>query len=129
MKVVLLVFLTMINLLWVFPLSKGDQYINRLQEWYWLAGNGQWQKAEKLENKLNQTDILWFKEKNRSDELKKELNQLTVRSNKTANDWMKIAFIQKRLQKTVEAKESVKKAYEIDPIRKDIEKVYFSSSF
>jgi len=128
-KYVILIWLTIINLLWVFPISAGDKYQNHLEKWYWLVSEGKWDEAQKLEKNINPQDILWFKEKNKTEELKKTLNEMTVKNDKFADDWMKIAYIQKRLGKNDEMKESIEKAYKLDPIRKDIEKIYFSSAF
>lgn len=80
-----------------------------------------------MEKGLDTADTEWYKNRNKAEDLKKRLNELSVKNNKSADDWMEMASIQSRLQKTDEAKVSVKKAYELDPIRSDIEKIYFSS--
>lgn len=122
-----LIWITLINFFSVVKISAGERYVARLNRWYWLAGSGKWTAAIKLEKKLEQADVEWYKNRNKTEDLKIRLNELTVKSNKTADDWMEIASIQSRLQKTTESKGSVKKAYDLDPIRSDIEKIYFSS--
>jgi len=52
---------------------------------------------------------------------------LTVKTNKSADDWMEIAQIQSGLGNKSAEKQAIESAHNLDPIRKDIEKVYFSS--
>lgn len=115
-----------INLLRIWPISKGEQYYRKLEEWYWLAGKGEWNKAEKIAVNLKKEDITAFTEINKSEELKKKLNELVVKDQKNADDWMEIATIFYRLNKKDEAYKAVMKAYELDPIREDVSKVYFT---
>jgi len=122
-----LIWITLINFLSVIKISAGERYIGRLNRWYWLASSGKWTAAGRLEKGLDTADTEWYKNRNKAEDLKKRLNELSVKNNKSADDWMEMASIQSRLQKTDEAKVSVKKAYELDPIRSDIEKIYFSS--
>lgn len=122
-----LVWITMINLFSVVKISAGERYVARLNRWYSLAGLGKWAAANRVEKRLEQADTEWYKNRNKAEDLKIRLNELTVKSDKTADDWMEMASIQSRLLKTDEAKVSVKKAHELDPIRSDIEKIYFSS--
>jgi hypothetical protein len=125
--VTVLIWVTLVNLFSMVKISAGERYVERLNRWYWQASRGKWIAAAKLEKKLNLADIEWYKNRNKTEELKKRLNELAIKGNKNADDWMEMASIQSRLQKTTEAKDSVKKAYEMDPIRSDIEKIYFSS--
>ncbi|KKR67084.1 MAG: hypothetical protein UU09_C0040G0003 [Microgenomates group bacterium GW2011_GWA2_40_6] len=122
-----LIWITLINLFSVVKISAGERYVARLNRWYSLASLGKWTAANKLEKKLDPADTEWYKNRNKTEDLKIRLNELTIRSDKTADDWMEVASIQGRLQKTDEAKVSVKKAHELDPVRSDIEKIYFSS--
>ncbi|MEK7527414.1 MAG: hypothetical protein AAB574_00150 [Patescibacteria group bacterium] len=122
-----LIWITVINLFLVVKISAGERYLGRLNRWYWLASQGKWTAAGKLEKRLDTADTKWYKNRNRAEDLKKRLNELSIKDNKSADDWMEMASIQSRLQKTNETKVSVKKAHELDPIRSDIEKIYFSS--
>jgi len=123
----LLIAITLINLFSVMKFSAGERYVARLNRWYSLASLGKWTAANKLEKRLDPADTEWYKNRNKAEDLKIRLNELTIKSDKTADDWMEVASIQSRLQKTDGAKVSVKKAHELDPIRSDIEKIYFSS--
>lgn len=119
--------LTLINLYFSVDLSVGDRYVARLNKWYELALDNKWSTATKLEKKLDQADLKWFKDKYKTENLKKQLNELTVKTNKSADDWIRIAKIQSGLNDKNAEKQAVKIAHELDPIRSDIEKVYFSS--
>lgn len=111
-----------------FSLSKGDQYFGRLSLWYLYAKDEQWLKAQELESKLNPVDIALYKSQNYPTEVKKRLNSLSVKQNKTTEDWMEISILQTKLNKKQEAKNSLTKAFESDPIRTDIEKLYYELS-
>ena len=119
--------LTLINLYFSVNLSAGDRYVVKLNKWYSLALNNKWTEATKLEKNLDQADLKWFKEKYKTENLKKRLNELTIKFNKNADDWMSIAQIQSGLGDKNAEKQAIKTAHELDPIRADIEKVYFSS--
>lgn len=118
--------LTLINLYFSVNLSGGDRYVNRLNKWYSLVLDNNWNEANKLEKKLDPADLVWFKDKYKIENLKKQLNKLMVKKDKSADDWMTIAQIQSGINKE-EMKRAIEKAHQLDPIRSDIEKVYFSS--
>lgn len=123
----ILIAITLLNLFWSVNLSAGDRYVNRLNKWYSLALENKWDEARKLENKLDLADLKWFKEKYKAENLKKRLNELTIKANKSADDWMEIAQIQGGLGNKVAQKQAIDTAHKLDPIRSDIEKIYFSS--
>jgi len=91
-----------------------------------LAKRGDWEKAGKLENKIKAEDTGYYKKNNKSEELKKRLNELTVMEQKNAEEWMETALIFYKLGKKEEVYEAISKAHEIDPIREDINKIYFT---
>lgn len=126
-KIAILITLTLINLYFSVNLSVGDRYIARLNRWYEMALENNWQQANKLESSLDQVDLKWFKDKYRPENLKKQLNELTVKTDKSADDWMKMAQIQGGLNNFEDQKNAIKMAHEKDPIRADIEKIYFSN--
>lgn len=107
-------------------MSKGEQYCRRLEEWYLLAAKGKWNEAGKIAIQLKAGDISAFIESNRSEELKKKLNELTVKNPKNADDWMEMAMVFYRLDRKDEAYKAINNAYKLDPIREDISKVYFT---
>ena len=127
MKIAILFGLTLINIYFSVNLSVGDRYMARLNKWYSLALENNWNEANKLEKDLDQADLKWFKDKYKSENLKNRLNQLTIKTNKSADDWMEIAQIQNSLNNQIEQKQALKNAYDLDPIRADIEKIYYSN--
>ena len=120
------IWVMMINGQRFWPISKGERYFRRLERWYMLAKRGDWEKAGKLENKIKAEDTGYYKKNNKSEELKKRLNELTVMEQKNAEEWMETALIFYKLGKKEEVYEAISKAHEIDPIREDINKIYFT---
>ncbi len=105
--------------------SVGDRYYAKLNLWYYFAKRGDWSNADKIEASLDPSDLLAYKKTHEPSELKKYINELTVKSNKSIEDWVELARIQNIIGKTVESKESLKRAYELDPIRDDISQIYY----
>lgn len=105
-------------------LSAGDRYFARLQLWYLLAKSGDWPAAAGLEAKLDPIDISKFREDNYPPELKKRLNVLVVKPNKTAEDWLELARIQIKLSFLSDALNSLSHAKLLDPVRDDINLFY-----
>lgn len=106
-------------------LSPGDRYYGRLSLWYYYAKKGDWVNAHLLESQLDSVDIAAYKNTHDPSQLKKYLNNLLIRSNKTVEDWLEIAQIQNLLGKKSEAVDSVNKARILDPIRDDISRIYY----
>lgn len=108
--------------------SVGERYYGRLSLWYLYAQKGDWSLASKLENKLDQADLINYKSTHRPQELRKTINRLVYKSNKTANDWVELARIQLILGQLQDATESITKAHQLDPIRDDISAIYYQLS-
>jgi len=106
-------------------LSKGDQYHNRLQLWHFFALKGNWAAAAALEPKLDQVDLIYLKSQLEPASLKNQLNNLIGKSAKTTDDLLEITRINLILGKNKEAIDSITKAYQADPIRDDISKLYY----
>jgi len=122
----LLIWVLLINIGKIWPISKGERYYNNLQKWYLLANKGDWEEAKKIENKLKREDIQNFIKENKEEELKKKLNQIIIKNTKNADDWMEIAVVYYKLNNQNEAYEAIEKAHSLDPIREDISKIYFT---
>ena len=122
----ILIWITMVNVGKIFPLSRGERYYRRLQGWYLLANKGEWGRAKKIENKIKTHDIDNFIKKNKIEELKKRVNEITLKNEKNADDWMELAVILFRLNKNDKALEAIESAHRMDPIREDISKIYFT---
>ena len=122
----LAIWLIAINIGKFWPISRGDDYYQRLQNWYLLANKGDWEGAQKLETKLNADDVEYFKKMNKPEELIKRLNELTIKSNKNADDWVEMGVILYRSGKQKQGFEAIEKAHKMDPVREDISKIYFT---
>jgi len=110
----------------IFSLSPGDRYFRRLNSWYELAKIGQWDKASKLEKKFENDDIRYYKEKYLPSAIEKRLKEKYLIKQKTIDDWLEITQMETLLNHPKEAYQAIKEAYKIDPIRSDVEKIYFT---
>ncbi|MDP4010060.1 MAG: hypothetical protein Q8P53_03715 [Candidatus Shapirobacteria bacterium] len=108
-------------------LSAGDRYSGRLKLWYLLANKGDWGNAAKLESNLDSVDIANYKSLYQPEELKKRMDTLIQKPNKSVEDWMELAKLQLKFNQTEAADLSISQAHKLDPIREDIEKLYLSS--
>lgn len=109
------------------PFSKGDQYYSRLTRWYKYAQVGDWDKASSLESKLDQADLIVFKKMHHPLELKKYVNSLVLKSDKSTEDWLELSRVQAILGKPTESLEALTRAKDLDPIRDDISKLYYQT--
>lgn len=109
----------------IYSFSKGDKYYRNLQKWYYYAQKEKWDKALKLEKKLDYKDLSLFKQNNQIDFLKDNLQDLLSQENKNADDWVKIAQINAKIGQELEAFNAISAAKEMDPLRSDIEELYF----
>lgn len=122
----IVVWLLLINGLRLWPVAKGENYYRRLSKWYLLMETGRVEEANKIQKKLSEADTAYFRENNQESSLKRKLNDLTIKSNKNADDWMEMATLYYRLGRKEDAYGAIQKAHEIDPIREDIDKLYFT---
>ena len=122
----ILVWILAINIGRLFPISKGERYYQNLQKWYLLANMGKWEEAGGLENKIVMEDIEEYKKQNKVEELKKRLNEITIKREKKSDDWMELAVLFYKLNERDRAFKAIENAYKLDPIREDISKIYFT---
>lgn len=106
-------------------LSSGERYYGRLSLWYLYAQKGDWITASTLESKLDPIDLLNYKKLHQPQELKKLVNSLIFKDNKTTDDWVELARIQLILGNLGDATTSITRAHQLDPIRSDIESIYY----
>lgn len=123
----ILIWLLIVGILRVYPLSRGDKYFAKLQKWYWALENSQWEKAKTMEKDLNKEDTDAFAKENENSELQRRLAQSKSKLNKTADDWAEISVILYKLGQYQESAEAAAAAYKIDSIREDVSRLYFSS--
>jgi len=110
----------------LFSQNNGQSYFGRLNLWYLFVQNGDWNSALALEPKLDKVDINDYKITHQPQELQKNLDFLSKKNNKIADDWVEISRVQSMLGNIEESKNAIKKAYQIDPIRDDISKLFYS---
>lgn len=109
-------------------LSQGDRYVGRLNFYYYLVQNQQWDMAKTIESSLDPADIAYFYSLYHPTSLKKTVNQLVVKENKTADDYIELARIQFLLGMQAEASKSLQSAKQLDPIRQDIDEAIYRFS-
>lgn len=106
-------------------LHAGNRYFGRLQLFYYFASRGDWTTANLISKQLDPIDLEVYRLSHDPDRIRVNLNELTVKSNKTPDDWVELARVQSYLGKTEESKISLAKAHTLDPVRDDIASLYF----
>lgn len=109
-------------------LSKGEQYQSRLLIWQRLMTQNRVDEAKKMEKYLDEPHLAYHKKLYDPTTLKSRLNELIFLSNKTTDDYMEIARIQIRLNRNSEALEALKQAHILDPIRSDVDQLFYRLS-
>ena len=103
----------------------STSYLGRLDFWHLLVQNGDWSNAATLENKLNSDQVITYKLNHQPQELQKKIDQLNINDQKTADDYIQLAQAQSLLGQNYQAIESIKKAHQLDPIRPDIDRLFY----
>ena len=107
-----------------FSLDGSSQFLGQLNLWYFFANRNDWSTAAKFETNLDQ--IHFFKSNNQPQELAQKINEIQSKENKDAQDYLLLAKIQTSLGLNQEAVKSVAKAHQIDPIRPDLDQLFYS---
>jgi hypothetical protein len=106
----------------------STNYLGRLDFWHLLVQNGDWDNAASLENKLNQNQVADYKLNHQPEQLQKKIAQSEINDQKNADDYIELAKNQSLLGLNQQAIDSIKKAHQLDPIRSDIDKLFYSVS-
>ncbi|MFA7675962.1 MAG: hypothetical protein WCY28_00945 [Candidatus Shapirobacteria bacterium] len=112
----------------LFSQNLGDSYSGRLNLWRLLVQNNDWINAVKLEPKLNQTEISDYKFNYQPSELQKKVDYLNNKTDKSVEDYIELSRIQLLLGQKQESLQSIKKARQLDPVRDDVDRLYYSLS-
>jgi len=112
----------------LFNLNHGDSYAGRLNLWRLLVQNNDWINAAKLEPKLNQSEINDYKCNYQPSELQKKIDYINSKSDKSVEDYVELARIQLLLNQKQNSLASIQKARQLDPIRDDVDRLYYSLS-
>ena len=107
--------------------SRGDAYFSKLQNWYSLAKSNNWSAADQLEKQLDPADVVAYKLTHYPPELKKFVNNLAVKPNKSVEDWLELARVDSILGKDQDSLTAITQAKTLDPIRDDITQLYYQS--
>ena len=109
-----------------FSLDGQSQFIGQLNLWSFFAIRDNWQQAALFESDLQQIED--FKKNNQPDQLYQLHNELQLKANKDAQDYLQLAKIQSTLGLKTQALDSIKKAHQLDPIRSDLDKLFYSTT-
>lgn len=109
-------------------LQGNKSYLGRLSLWQLLVDNNDWDKASILESKLNQDQVEKYKFSYQPQQLQARLSKLNNQEIKSVDDYLQLAQIQSILGMSSEVIESIKKAHQIDPIRSDIDQLFYQIS-
>jgi len=104
----------------------STSYLGRLDFWHLLVQNSDWSNAVTIENKLNPEQVITYKLNHQPQELQKKINQLNINSQKTADNYIELAKAQSLLGENNQAIDSIKKAHQLDPIRPDVDRLFYS---
>jgi len=104
----------------------STSYLGRLNFWHLLVQNGDWVNAASLEDQLNPDQIIAYKLNHQPQELQKKIDQLDINNQKTADDYIELAKSQSLLGETDQALDSIKKAHQLDPVRSDVDRLFYS---
>lgn len=105
-------------------LDGSSKFLGQLNLWYWFANQNDWSNAVKFESNLDQINL--FKSNNQPQQLAQKITELQNKENKDAQDYLLLAKIQSSLGLNQEAVQSVIKAHQIDPIRPDLDQLFYS---
>lgn len=109
----------------LFSLQGSTSYLGRLNFWRLLVQNNDWDNAATLESKLNSDQVENYKLSYQPQQLQNKLSQLNSQKIKTADDYLKLAQIQSILGLPSQTIDSIKKAHQLDPIRSDIDRLFY----
>jgi hypothetical protein len=106
----------------------STSYLGRIDFWHLLVQNGDWNNASFFENKLNQDQVADYKLNHQPEQIKKKINELEMNDEKTSDNYVQLAKNQSLLGQNQQAIDSIKKAHQLDLIRSDIDKLFYSIS-
>ena len=106
----------------------STSYLGRLDFWHLLVQNGDWSNAATLESKLNSDQVASYKLSYLPQEIQKRIDNLDINNQKTADDYIELSKSQSLLGLSDQAIDSIKKAHQLDPVRTDVDRLFYSIS-
>ena len=112
----------------LFSLNQGDSYSGRLNLWRLLVQNNDWVNAAQLESELNSSEISEYKFNYQPSELQKKADYLNNKTTKSVEDYIELSRVELLLNQKQNSLLSIQKARQLDPIRDDVDRLYYSLS-
>jgi len=112
----------------LFSLNNGENYSGRLNLWRLLVQNNDWVNAAQLESELNSSEISEYKFNYQPSELQKKADYLNNKTNKSIEDYIELSRVELLLNQKQNSLLSIQKARQLDPIRDDVDRLYYSLS-
>lgn len=110
----------------LFSFNVGDSYSGRLNFWRLLVQNNDWTNAAKLELYLSSTEIKDYKFNYQPSELQKKVDFINSKKEKSVEDYIELSRLQLLLNQKQNSFEYIKKARQLDPVRDDVDRLYYS---
>jgi len=104
----------------------NTSYFGKFKLWQTLVQRNDWANASVLEPDLNQKQVQDYKLANQPEELQKMIDELNKKTSPTADDFLEIARIQSILGFPEKSIDAIKKAHQLDPIRPDVDKLFYT---
>jgi len=101
-------------------------YLGKFKLWQILVYGNDWTNASILEPDLNPKQVQDYKLANQPEELQKKIDELNKKTSPTADDFLEIARIQSILGSPEKSIDAIKKAHQLDPIRPDVDKLFYT---
>ncbi len=110
----------------LFSFNSGDSYTGRLNFWRLLVQNNDWINAAKLEIELNSSEIQNYKLDYQPSEIQKKIDYLVQKTDKSIEDYIELARNYILTNQEYQAVQAIQKARQLDPIRDDVDRLYYS---
>lgn len=118
-SLIVCLFLYLLNFL--SPFSLGDSYQKKLLRYYRLLDNSQFQKADKLESKLDLIDIKYSASLVHPRFVIATIQDILKKPNRSTDDIIEVALLYFKIGDIQNSKNFLLLAQQSDPVRSDIE--------
>lgn len=106
-----------------FPLSTGDRYFSFISRYYRQVEHKQYTKADKIESKLDNQDIIYFAKFNHPKYISTTIKDTLQKQLKNADDLVEIALLYCKIDDLDNCRHFLLLAQQTDPVRSDIGKL------
>lgn len=112
----------------VSSISRSKSYFALLNLWYSFARNQDWDNTQKLEVNIASADLLSYKRQYDPIFLQRRAQVISQKKDQTVEDWVELSKIFTVLNQPQNAKDALREARLLDPLRSDLEKIEFEIS-